>query len=221
MSEAPGVRGVVFDLDGTLVDSMPMVLQAFAHALAPFRAPLSQADLFARLGGPPTRTFMDLLDGDERQAAEAMRRWIQFSSANWQLIQPFGGMHALLDDLQVAELSLALWTGRDRESTACIIREQQLAKKWETMVCGDDLPTHKPHPGGLEVILGRLELVREEVLFVGDADVDVLAGSALGVRTLLIRHGRVVGFEVLAKAWQVVETPAEAYAAVRLAAGIG
>ena len=87
--------------------------------------------------------------------------------------------------------------------------------KLAAVVCGDDLPTHKPHPGGLEEALRKLSVTREQALFVGDADVDVLAGAAGGVRTILITHERPVAKEVTAKAWRTVVTPAEAYAIVR------
>jgi hypothetical protein len=50
-------------------------------------------------------------------------------------------------------------------------------------------------------------------------DVDVLAGHAIGVRTVLIRHGRPVADDVLRRAWRVVETPTDAYALLRQAAG--
>lgn len=214
MTRARTFQAVVYDLDGTLVDSMPMVLQAFAYALEPYLPPFPPMELFARLGGPPDRTFRDLL-GNEEQAAAAMRRLEEFSRANWRLIQAFDGMDRHLEAMLADGLVLALWTGRERESTEWILREQRLEARLRTVVCGDDLPTHKPHPGGLEEILRRLAVTRDAALFVGDADVDVLAGAEAGVRTLLIRHGRTVRPEVLTKAWRVVETPAEAYAVVR------
>jgi len=70
---AEPVRAVIFDLDGTLVDSMPHVLRAFAHALAPFRPDLDIDGIFHGLGGPPERTLLDLT-GDAEKAAEALRR---------------------------------------------------------------------------------------------------------------------------------------------------
>lgn len=213
MKDRAPIRAVVYDLDGTLVDSMPMVLKAFAHALEPHLPPLPPMELFARLGGPPDRTFRDLL-GDEVRAADALRRLIEFSRANWRLIQPFDGMSVHLDDVRAARRTVALWTGRERESTEWILREQQLNERLHTVICGDDLPTHKPHPGGLQEIMRRLSLEPREMLFVGDADVDVLAGAEAGIRTILILHGREVGQAVLEKAWLVVDSPAEAYAAV-------
>ena len=214
MSRAPQTRAVVFDLDGTLVDSMPLVLRAFAHALQPACGELTPETITAHLGGPPDRTFRELIT-DEARISEAMQRLMDFSMENWRLIRPFDGMHGLLDELRAARHPLALWTGRERESTGWILQEHGIAPKLDAWVCGDDLPTHKPHPGGLEEALRQLNLGRAEALFVGDADVDVLAGASCGVRTLLICHDRVVEPSIRAKAWRAVHTPAEAYAIVR------
>jgi pyrophosphatase PpaX len=214
MSVSEPARAVVFDLDGTLVDSMPLVLRAFAHALQPACGDLALDVIMARLGGPPDRTFQEMIK-DQAQIAEAMRRLRDFSMENWRLIQPFAGMHGLLDELRAAHRSVAVWTGRERESTEWILTENGMEVKLAAVVCGDDLPTHKPHPGGLEEALRQLSVTREQALFVGDADVDVMAGAAGGVRTILITHERPVAAEVLVKAWRTVVTPAEAYAIVK------
>jgi pyrophosphatase PpaX len=214
MSRTQPLRAVVFDLDGTLVDSMPLVLRAFAHALQPFCGDLTPEKITSHLGGPPDRTFRELI-AEEEKIPQAMQRLMDFSMENWRLIRPFDGMHGLLDHLRGARHPLALWTGRERESTGWILEEHGIGSKLDACVCGDDLPTHKPHPGGLEEALRQLAVTRDEALFVGDADVDVLAGAAAGVRTLLICHDRVVDPAVRAKAWQAVQTPAEAYALVQ------
>ena len=214
LTKSDEVRAIVFDLDGTLVDSMPMVLRAYAHALSPFLPPMDDHELFLLLGAPPERTFSALL-GDARKVETAMRRLIAFSTENWSLIQPFPGMKDLLSDLKSHSLRLGIWTGRDRKSAEWIFREQTLSPWFETVVCGDDFPSHKPDPSGLTEILHRLGMSASEVLFVGDADVDVLAGAALGVRTILIRQGRPVHRDVVSRAWRVVESPQDAYETVR------
>ncbi len=205
-----GLRAVVFDLDGTLIDSMPLVLRAFAHALAPFRPELTEEDIFLRLGGPPERMLAELI-GDKTGAGEALRRLEDFGFANAHLVQPFPGMRDMLVDLRARGLKLAVWTGRDRATTETILCAHGLAEIFATVVCGDDRPTHKPHPGGLLEILKTLGVSPEETFFAGDADADVLGGAEAGVRTLLIRHERKPDAAILAKAWGVVETPAEAY----------
>lgn len=213
-SENP-VKAVIFDLDGTLVDSMPMVLRAYAHALEPFVPPMTSHELFLRLGAPPERTFAEMLRGPA-QVAQAMERLVDYSSRHWHQIQAFHGMHDVLRDLRVAARRTGIWTGRDRRSTEAILREQSLGAWVEELLCGDDLPSHKPDPSGLREVLRRLDVDAEEVLFAGDADVDVLAGDALGVRTILIRHARPISAEVARRAWRIVETPREAYDLLRL-----
>lgn len=208
-----GIRAAIFDLDGTLIDSMPLVLRAFAHALAPFRPDLDENGIFLRLGGPPERTLLELT-GDETKAAEALRRLDSFGFENGSLVQPFEGMGAFLSGLQSQGLRLAVWTGRDRRTTESILAAHGLENRFAVVVCGDDLPTHKPHPAGLQEILARLGLRPEETLYAGDADADVLGGVGAGVRTLLIRHGRTADSAVLAQAWRHVNTPAEAYALI-------
>lgn len=219
MSDSSGpVRAVVFDLDGTLVNSMPMVLRAFAHAVEPFRPGFTAEELFHRLGGPPERIFLELT-GDEAHVPAALARMAAYCEANWREIHPFEGAHGLLDELHERGRSLAVWTGRDRATTLRILAEHCPGGGFREIVCGDDLPTHKPHPQGLREIMDRLQVRPEETLYVGDADVDVLAGAAIDVRTILIRHDREVAADVVRKAWRVVEAPDGAYAAVRAALG--
>lgn len=203
-------RAVIFDLDGTLVDSMPLVLRAFAHALEPFRPDLSVGDIFQRLGGPPARTLLELT-GDEAKAAEALRRLDSFGFDNGALVPPFPGMHNLLHTLQSRGLKLAVWTGRDRFTTEAILKAHDIGHFFGAVVCGDDLATHKPHPEGLVCILQRLGVSPSEAFYAGDADADVLGGAEAGVPTILIRHGREVETPVAARAWHDVQTPADAY----------
>ncbi|MCS6243272.1 MAG: HAD family hydrolase [Opitutus sp.] len=211
-----GIRAVIFDLDGTLIDSMPLVMRAFAHALAPFRPDLDMAGIFQRLGGPPERTFLELI-GDEAKAGEALRRLESFGFENGSLVQPFDGMRSLLEMLHSSGLRLAIWTGRDRGTTESLLTAHNLAGFFTTVVCGDDLPTHKPHPGGLLEILARLDVQPHQALYSGDADADVLGGAEAGVRTVLIHHGREVETSIATRAWQVVETPPQAYALIAAA----
>ena len=201
---------VVFDLDGTLVDSLPLVLRAISHAIEPFGEHRPTMDIFARLGGPPARFMPDLLD-DPKNTPEALSRMARFHHENQHMIRPFNGATVVLEQLRGAGMELAVWTGRDRTSTELILREHALSDYFSTVVCGDDLPTHKPEPEGLREILRRLEVPASETVLVGDADVDVFGGAACAVDTVLIRHARQVEEAVRAQAWRIVTSPLEAY----------
>lgn len=211
------LRAVVFDLDGTLLDSLPLVLAAIAHALEPF-GPRPTMEIFAKLGGPPERFLATLLN-DLRNVPAALQRMEDYHHRNAHLIQPYAGVGAFLGELRRHGIAAAIWTGRDRATTDMLLREHQLDECFAAIVCGDDLPTHKPDPAGLREIVRRLGVQPAETLFLGDADVDVLGGVACGVDTLLIRHSREVAPPITAQSWHTVASPDEAFAVVRACIG--
>ncbi len=206
-------RAVVFDLDGTLLDSLPLVLAAITHAVAPHGLRPTR-EIFAHLGGPPERFLLDLV-GDPRAVPEALRRMGEFHREHEAMIVPYAGAAEILADLRARGVAAAVWTGRDRASAERLLRSRGLADLVGTVVCGDDFPTHKPDPEGLRHILAAQAVDPAAALLVGDADVDVRGGRAGGVDTVLIRHDRAVAAEVEAWAWRSVADPAEAYGVVR------
>lgn len=167
-------------------------------------------EIFARLGGPPERFLLPMV-GAAEHVPGAMERLQRFHRENAQLIRPYAGVGRMLDGLHAAGVRAALWTGRDRSSAQWLLRAHGLEPRFAAIVCGDDLPSHKPDPAGLREILRQLELAAGDALFVGDADVDVLGGSDAGVATMLIAHARAVAPEIAARAWRTVSTPADAF----------
>ena len=218
MSRALPLQAVVFDLDGTLFDSLPLVLAAIRHAIAPFGG-MTSMEIFAHLGGPP-RSFMAKLLHDPEHVPEALQRMEQYHHENSHEIRPYDGARLLLERVRQRGIKTAVWTGRDRHTTETLLHEHGLHPLLATVVCGDDLPSHKPDPEGLREIMRRLGTPAEATLFVGDADVDVLGGHACGVDTVLIRHGRAIGPGIVEKSWRVVTTPGDAYESVLQCTGL-
>lgn len=206
-------RAVVFDLDGTLLNSLGFVFRALEHALEPFGV-RPQADIFVRLGGPPQRFLPELLP-DPRRADEVLVRLATYHRTHGHLLEPYPGAAELLHQLSAAGIRVGLWTGRDRNSAEALLGRLNLEPLFGAVVYGDDLVSHKPDPAGLKVILQRLNVTAEETLMVGDADVDVEGGAAAGVDTMLIRHrARPVATEILTCCWHTVTSASDAYEAV-------
>jgi HAD superfamily hydrolase (TIGR01509 family) len=206
-------RAVVFDLDGTLLDSLGFVLRALEHALEPYGV-RPTAEIFTRLGGPPQRFLPELIP-DPQGADEVLARLAAYHHTHGHLLQPYLGAAELLHALHAADVRLGIWTGRDRSSAITLLRRLGLESLFGIVVCGDDLATHKPDPAGLRLILDRLAVTPESALYVGDADVDAEGGFAAGVDTLLIRHGsRTIPATVQTCCWHSVASASDAYATV-------
>src|SRR6185369_7413266 len=89
MKRATKPRAIVFDLDGTLLDSMGNVLHAIAHAIEPFER-LSHDKIREKLGGPPER-FMATLLSDPKHVPAALARLEQLARTTWRDARPFEG----------------------------------------------------------------------------------------------------------------------------------
>lgn len=214
-SPNPRKRAAIFDLDGTLVDSMPFVIETFAHAVEPFRDRPTAAEVTAQLGGPLETCLRNLLGPLALGSlAAAKERLLQYEHGQEEKLLPFAGARELLASLQARGVKLGIWTGRDRWSAEKILEVHRLAHFFTATVCGDDLPTHKPDPTGLLRAVELLGAAPEETIFLGDADADVLGGHAAGVHTIFVHHGRIAPAHIHSRAAEVWAEPSAAYLAM-------
>jgi HAD superfamily hydrolase (TIGR01549 family) len=209
-------RGVVFDIDGTLLDSMPLVIQGLGLAVEPFRPRPDRREIMGSLGGPSEACLRRLLGGGEH-VAEAMARYLEFLGAHRESARLFRGARQLVSDLHAAGLPLGIWTGRERIWAVAELKAHALEAFFSPLVCGDDLPSHKPDPAGLLQIAAGWGLAAAELLFLGDSDQDLAGARAAGVPMVAIRHGREIAPELLVHPLAVVDAPPEAYAWIRAA----
>jgi HAD superfamily hydrolase (TIGR01509 family) len=208
-------RAAIFDLDGTLVDSMPLVVAMFTHAVEPFRARPAPSEVLTQLGGPPEVCIRRLLGPAAAASyAEANTRMLEYESEHFQEVRPFDGSRELLSSLLAGGVRLAIWTGRDRQSTVSILNGIGLARFFDALVCGDDLDSHKPDPAGLLLSIELLGVTTKEAIFVGDNDTDVEGGHAAGIHTILIHNGRADSSNIFSRAAEVYADTGNAFAAV-------
>jgi HAD superfamily hydrolase (TIGR01509 family) len=208
------VRGIVFDLDGTLVDTMPLVVRAVAYALEPFMAPPSPEEIYRRVAGPAERCLGALLGG-EHHVPEASRRLYEYAGWHRSDVDLFPGAVTVLDELRARGFPLALWTGRDERSATAILQRHDLRRRFADCIFGDTLETHKPDPAGMHRLAEVLGVPAEDLLMVGDAEVDVLGATGAAAQALLIHDGRAVAPEILALKPELAATPGEAYGWLR------
>jgi pyrophosphatase PpaX len=180
------LRAVLFDWDGTLVDSAELSYRCYVAVFERFGVPFDRG-AFARTYSPDWYRTYRTLGLDERHWPEADRLWQTHYATDAAALLP--GARSALERLRDAGLLLALVTSGERER---VEREQAalgLAGAFGVMVCGGETPHRKPHPEPLLVALERLGAAAAESAYVGDSPEDVEMARAASVFTIGIPGG--------------------------------
>ena len=183
---------LIFDLDGTLVDTAQDVHFCINETRAQMGLPpLSMEDARKSIGPGPD-TFVDLVLPKEKK--HLLDEFIKaFRSCYFDHLVdhslPFDGVVDLLNELQNQGISLAVATNKPRRYTDKLLRDLDLLKYFSGIFTPDDVSSRKPDP---EIILKVLEIMdapAERTLLIGDTDNDILAGKGAGVRTCGVTYG--------------------------------
>lgn len=180
------IRAVIFDHDGTLVDTMASIVEGLGSAIASQSGTHpTEAELLASFGAAPKTILEKWLH--PLQVDAALKHWLDFESKLGPgQMKAFDGIPELLQILQDKKYPIGVFTGRDRASTLAITRAQGWLGKYFTedqMACGDDgLPT-KPRPESLIALMKRMNLDPATTLMVGDHVYDAMAGRSAGCKT--------------------------------------
>ena len=176
--------GVFFDLDGTLADTVELILKCFRFTTKKhFGQSLPDADVVATLGIPlPVQ-----MKGFARSAEEAelMRKtYIAYQDiVHDEMVQSFPGASSVLRTLRSNGTKIAVVTSK---RAGIAKRTLECCGLWESVdlvVCADQVQRPKPHPESVNLALSELGLEPDRVVFVGDSPFDLQAGKGAGTRT--------------------------------------
>lgn len=174
------VDGIIWDLDGTLVDSLPGSIAAYAATMVTLtgREPSQKTLTHALRLGPPSAILGDLLErGCQQSDLEVFHSQLL---SHVDRVRPFPGITAALSVLKEKH-RLALFSGTDRASVEMLLDGCGLSGFFEAIVTGDDVDEVKPHPAGILAACDRLGLPPDKVAYVGDAPSDLEAAHRAGV----------------------------------------
>jgi phosphoglycolate phosphatase len=190
-------RGVLIDLDGTLMDTAPDLAEAVNRmrtdlAMAPL--PLERVASYVGKGADVLvhRALTDDLAGRASEHDFARGRALFFShyhAVNGERSIVFAGVPQALRRLRAAGLRLACVTNKPREFTVPLLARVHLAPLFTATVAGDDVPEKKPHPALLLEACRRLQLAPADCLMIGDSVNDALAAHAAGCPVVLVETG--------------------------------
>lgn len=210
-----GVRAVLFDLDGTLLDSAPD-LGAAAEALRAARGlsplPLETYRTHAGSGARGMlRVAFELTP--EHEDYESLREefLIAYEARMLARTRAFDGVADVLQRLQDLRLGWGVVTNKAQRFTLPIARALPMFDSASAIVCGDTTPHAKPHPAPLLEAARRLRADPADCIYVGDDLRDIQAGRAAGMRTVAARYGY-LGPGAVVEAWEadaVIDSPIE------------
>jgi HAD superfamily hydrolase (TIGR01509 family) len=175
------LKGILFDLDGTLIDSLSLTFDGFNHALEAIgekrRTP---PEIMAHFGAGEGPIFVKLVGPARAEAAYPVyRRYVDENLGRAPLHR---GALALLDQVRDAKVPTAIVTGRGWETTQTILNHHGLMNRFVTVVADDHVTASKPAPEGILLALGRMGLTAAEAMYVGDTPSDLLAARRAGTR---------------------------------------
>lgn len=191
MSHDSPPAAIVFDLDGTLVDSLEDIVATTRFALEAHGLAVPARELLAGYVGDGARLLLARASGlppasptlaavlatfEERYAAHAA-----------DATRPMPGALATLDAL--ADLPLAVCTNKPRSATLAVLSALGLAGRFMAVVAGDELPWRKPDPRVLHHVAEQLAVAPSGLVMVGDGPQDVECGRAAGARTVGVLGG--------------------------------
>ncbi|GAW93057.1 HAD family hydrolase [Calderihabitans maritimus] len=212
------ITTVLFDLDGTLTDSLPLIEHTYRQVFREMGIPWDNTQVM-KLTGLPLRRIAKMLAGDrEEEFYNLYRQYYSREHDRWIKLYP--GTEQMLQKLHNLGFRLGIVTSKGRKGTEKTVGFTGLERYMSVIVTADDVSKHKPEPEPVERALKILEALPEHTVYVGDSPYDLVAGQRAGVKTIGVSWG-MAPREVLVKhdPWLVVDRQEELVAWLESRAG--
>ena len=180
------LRALIFDMDGTLIDTDNQHYDAYVKVLADMGIPLRRDEYDARMAGRPNMEilrdyFPDEDDAYRRDIMNRKENAFRNTAATWE---PLTGLSELMAWAKKQGLAQALVTSAPRENAAYLLKEVELTGAFEPEVYADELPRGKPDPLPYTTALELLGVAPEEAIVFEDSASGVKSGASAGILTV-------------------------------------
>ncbi len=182
------IKGIIFDVDGTTLDTLDDIYESFNKALELFHMPLQTKDQ-VRMG--VGRGFKVLIDKctpegtDEKTKEEFLPVYSGIYAENYKnKTLPYEGIPELLKALHEKGIRLAINSNKGDAYVKGLIEKNFPDIPFTEVMGAREGIAHKPDPQGTDMIIDEMGLNKEEILYIGDSDVDIMTARNAGVKSI-------------------------------------
>lgn len=184
MIEQAMKKAVIFDCDGTLIDSLNVAMESFNFALDEIGFPPRTPDEIKKhFGAAADRIFLNILK-DEKKAHQAFRKFLDHQSGLAERTKMHPGVREMLDQLAQRNVLMGLVTGRHTEDLDILLKPHRLKTYFKAIVADSELPKSKPAPDGLLKACQILKVNPNEAIYIGDSPTDIQAARNAGMDSM-------------------------------------
>ena len=178
------IQTVLFDLDGTLIDSIRLILDSYHHTLAAHGIPPRTDDHWLRgVGTPLSVQFAEWRD-DVGKLETMVATYREYNLAHHdRMVTVYPGVVTALGAIRAAGRRTGLVTSKNRQGALRGLTLVRLEAMMDVLVCADEVTNPKPHPEPVEKAVALLGADPATTVYVGDSIHDMVSGRAAGVRT--------------------------------------
>lgn len=175
-------KALLFDFDGTLLDTNELIIQTFMHVLNKrFPGQYEPIDCVKFIGPSLTETFTDIAPNEAEELIKEYREWNAIHHD--ELVKEYEGVVEALEKLKEMGLRLVIVSTKRRDTIARGLKIMGATHLFEFVIGIDDVTHVKPDPEPILLAVEKLDVAKEDVIMVGDNSHDILGGKNAGVRT--------------------------------------
>lgn len=182
-------EAVIFDLDGTLADTIPTVARLYSQVLHQYTGRHWTLAELLQYFGPPEDIIFERITNDKTLSATMLAEYYRLSDAHGTEFRAFAGIAELIAELKACGVRIGVFTSGVTAAAHIRLRHAGLLDFFETIIGGDQVTQYKPHPEGLLRLLDQFAVEPSAALFIGDSPLDVQAGRAAGAVTAGVLWG--------------------------------
>ena len=186
MTDKKKINTVLFDFDGTLVNTNDVIVASWQHTYMHYLGREETLEKITACFGEPLLLTMEreFPEVDPEESAEVYRRY-QREYAD-ELVKIFPGIKELLEELCKAGYRMGIVTSRTRESAQRYMDMFGIGPYFEAMVTREDTDIHKPNPEPILLCLDRMGITADEAIMVGDSPFDIKCANNAEVKSILV-----------------------------------